>query len=86
MRSFRYVIAVHSVLAVAVLHTVAGAQGAAARPFVTEDEFNRWRQELSNWGRWGKDDQAGALNLITRGKAARSRRPGQGRDDRLAGG
>jgi len=21
--------------------------------------------ELSNWGRWGKDDQLGALNLIT---------------------
>ncbi|MCE2542709.1 MAG: cyclase family protein, partial [Acidobacteria bacterium] len=21
--------------------------------------------ELSNWGRWGEDDQLGALNLIT---------------------
>ena len=62
------VIAVHSVLAVAVLHAVIGAQGAAARPFVTQVEYNRWRQELSNWGRWGKDDQAGALNLITAAK------------------
>ena len=68
LRRLRYVIAVHSVLAVAVLHAVASAQGAAARPFVTESEFNRWRQELSNWGRWGKDDQAGALNLITAAK------------------
>jgi kynurenine formamidase len=25
----------------------------------------RWMKELSNWGRWGKDDQLGALNLIT---------------------
>src|SRR5580765_976100 len=45
------VIAVHTVLAVAVLHAVIGAQGAAARPFVTQVEYNRWRQELSNWGR-----------------------------------
>ena len=22
-------------------------------------------QELSNWGRWGDDDQIGTLNLIT---------------------
>ena len=25
-------------------------------------------QKLSNWGRWGKDDQLGALNLITPAK------------------
>jgi hypothetical protein len=24
--------------------------------------------ELSNWGRWGKDDQLGAVNLITPAK------------------
>ena len=24
-----------------------------------------WFKELSNWGRWGDDDQAGTLNLIT---------------------
>ena len=24
-----------------------------------------WFVELSNWGRWGKDDQKGTLNLIT---------------------
>src|SRR5438552_2921737 len=24
--------------------------------------------ELSNWGRWGKDDQAGTINLITPAK------------------
>jgi kynurenine formamidase len=32
---------------------------------VTEAEYERWKKELSNWGRWGKDDQIGALNLIT---------------------
>jgi kynurenine formamidase len=32
---------------------------------VTKAQFERWMTELSNWGRWGKDDQLGALNLIT---------------------
>ena len=27
--------------------------------------FNRWMTELSNWGRWGKDDELGSINLIT---------------------
>ena len=27
-----------------------------------------WMNGLSNWGRWGKDDQMGALNLITPAK------------------
>ncbi|MGI9325456.1 MAG: cyclase family protein [Pseudomonadales bacterium] len=37
-------------------------------------EFDRTMQEISNWGRWGKDDELGTLNLITpkvRKKAAR---------------
>jgi kynurenine formamidase len=35
---------------------------------VTKDQYERWKQELSNWGRWGKDDQLGAMNLITPAK------------------
>jgi kynurenine formamidase len=35
---------------------------------VTRAQFERWKKELSNWGRWGKDDQLGALNLITPAK------------------
>ena len=35
------------------------------RPLVTEAEYERWFDELSNWGRWGPDDEMGALNLIT---------------------
>ena len=38
------------------------------RPGVTEAEYERWKKDLSNWGRWGKDDQIGALNLITTAK------------------
>jgi kynurenine formamidase len=40
----------------------------AAQQAVTRAEFDRWKTELSNWGRWGKDDQMGALNLITPAK------------------
>jgi kynurenine formamidase len=35
---------------------------------VTEAEYERWKKDLSNWGRWGKQDQIGALNLITPAK------------------
>jgi kynurenine formamidase len=31
----------------------------------SKDELERWMKELSNWGRWGKDDQLGTLNLVT---------------------
>ncbi len=34
----------------------------------TKADVDRWMTELSNWGRWGKDDQRGALNLITSDK------------------
>jgi hypothetical protein len=27
------------------------------RPEVTKAQVERWMTELSNWGRWGKDDQ-----------------------------
>jgi hypothetical protein len=35
---------------------------------VTRAQTDRWMTELSNWGRWGKDDQLGTLNLITQEK------------------
>lgn len=56
-------------VAVATISTAAQSapQGAAPR-VVTRAEFERWKTELSNWGRWGKDDQIGALNLITPAK------------------
>ena len=31
-------------------------------------DIDRMMTELSNWGRWGKDDQLGAMNLITPAK------------------
>jgi Putative cyclase len=32
---------------------------------VTLETLAGWERELSNWGRWGPDDQRGTLNLIT---------------------
>ena len=34
----------------------------------TKEQLEGWMTELSNWGRWGPDDQFGALNLITPAK------------------
>src|SRR5215207_7078596 len=35
---------------------------------VTKADIEKWMNELSNWGRWGKDDQIGTVNLITAAK------------------
>ncbi len=35
---------------------------------LTAEDLERWSTELSNWGRWGKDDQTGTINLITPAK------------------
>jgi kynurenine formamidase len=47
-------------------------QGQAAPPVnnsrTTKEELEGWMKELSNWGRWGKEDELGAPNLITAAK------------------
>ena len=35
---------------------------------LTKADIDHWMTSLSNWGRWGKDDQKGAVNLITTAK------------------
>jgi kynurenine formamidase len=37
----------------------------SAARLVTQAEYQRWQTELTNWGRWGPNDEIGALNLIT---------------------
>jgi kynurenine formamidase len=44
---------------------VLSAQTPAARAPRNADEFDRLFHDVSNWGRWGKDDQLGSVNLIT---------------------
>jgi kynurenine formamidase len=48
------------------------AVGQAPPSRVTPEQVDRWMKELSNWGRWGKDDQRGTLNLITPEKRRQS--------------
>ena len=55
--------AVAGVLAVGMLS--AGPLAAQSAPDVTASTVEQWMADLSNWGRWGEDDQAGTLNLIT---------------------
>ena len=43
-------------------------QASSSRPLVNEAQFEAWQTELSNWGRWGNDDELGTLNLITPAK------------------
>lgn len=58
------------VLGLAVLSgSAAWTQSPGASPTpVTDAQYARWTTELSNWGRWGADDQIGTLNLITPAK------------------
>jgi kynurenine formamidase len=43
-------------------------EGQGRPKLVTEDDFRRAMRELSNAGRWGKDDELGATNFITQAK------------------
>lgn len=52
-------------LVAAVLLAAASAQ---APRTVTQADVDKWMTELSNWGRWGKADQMGTVNLITAAK------------------
>ena len=40
----------------------------ATREPTSIEQFDRWMDELSNWGRWGDDDELGAANLMTEAK------------------
>jgi kynurenine formamidase len=62
-----------SLLALLMLTMTAGKLSSQAKPSapshaVTEAQYERWKKDLSNWGRWGKDDEIGTLNLITPAK------------------
>jgi kynurenine formamidase len=48
--------------------TSAASQQPSSQASLTKADIDRWMTELSNWGRWGKEDQLGAINLITSAK------------------
>ena len=35
---------------------------------ISIEQHHQWMEELSNWGRWGDDDELGAANLMTEAK------------------
>jgi len=46
----------------------AGATSVFGQPVLTKENIDQMMTSLSNWGRWGKEDELGALNLITSSK------------------
>ena len=46
----------------------AQSQSSARPTMANEADFRRAMQDLSNWGRWGNDDELGAANLVTPAK------------------
>ena len=63
-------LAVLSIILLGSLGCVVNAQPnrTSNAPGATQAQFERWMSELSNWQRWGPDDQFGAANLITPAK------------------
>jgi len=57
----------NSLLAISALAILILACGpsAVSQSSVDKAQVDAWMQELSNWGRWGDDDQKGTVNLIT---------------------
>lgn len=47
---------------------ISGVMVGQQRAALTEATIDQWMKELSNWGRWGKEDQMGTINLITAAK------------------
>jgi kynurenine formamidase len=50
----------------AVATTARTARTEVYKPITNEAEFRQAMKDVSNWGRWGADDELGASNLITR--------------------
>ena len=67
MKAHRFVYILGMAVMVASSVGLIRAQDAEKHP-VSAEQYERWKKELSNWGRWGKDDEIGALNLITPAK------------------
>src|SRR5258708_5075932 len=44
---------------------------------IDKAQLDAWMTQYSNWGRWGKDDERGARNLITAAKRQRATKLGK---------
>ena len=59
----------HAIALAALGAGIASAAETAAPVTVSRAEFDAWMEEISNWGRWGKEDELGTLNLVTPAKS-----------------
>src|ERR1700681_4026759 len=69
-------LATQSALTMAMVCGTAGVPSSqprgAASHTVTKEQYEQWKKDLSNWGRWGKDDEIGTMNLVTPAKRKRA--------------
>ena len=68
MHSFKLFLLSAALMTLAILldrTIINGAKAQQAAPFVSQAQVDEWVGTLSNWGRWGPDDEIGTLNLIT---------------------
>lgn len=66
--SIHLLVSATAAVALATVLATGHVQTQDRRTMTTEADFQRAMQELSNWGRWGEDDELGAANLITPAK------------------
>lgn len=72
-------VALALILGVAILHPRAQQPSPATKPSVDDNRINKaqldeWMTKYSNWGRWGRDDERGAQNLITEARRQQAAR------------
>ena len=61
---------IRQAIAIAALGISVGCTAETTAPAtVSRAQFDAWMQEISNWGRWGDDDELGTLNLVTPAKS-----------------
>src|SRR5882757_3126894 len=70
MKTFTTTLSATGLLAVLIAGLTTGNLSSQPAPKreVTAAEYEGWKKSLSNWGRWGANDEIGAINLITPAK------------------
>jgi len=63
---YQKIIAICALTAAVAMPSLSGQS--EPRPPRNAEEFDQLFHQVSNWGRWGKDDQLGSVNLVTTAK------------------
>ena len=65
--AFVFSAAIAGMAAISAVPLAGGSQSANPVPRAPRnaEEFDALFQQVKNWGRWGADDQLGAVNLVT---------------------